>query len=465
MTPGKKAMLVLARAGMELSWRYAWVGFLMLLICHQVFPLLETAGVFITAIVLNQLSAKRNWLLYQSLLLEAAGLILFALLILYRLWYETVSFFSHTWINALFLDPKSLPQKFTLLLVLFCLLLIWRGGRALVKHPLEYEHVCIQFDKGVGLFILLLLVKFLIQEKADILVDGLALGFLVGAFFIFSLLSIFLSRKQPDVKKSFMTGYRGIGITLSILWLFVLFGSGVTFLCYPVLTQVADSSLAIAKNLSEPLVPVLVTILLFLFSPGKIRLRGDINTNNPELPADLVNASVNSWMTTFLNIVSMGLLVAIGIIALFFFGIFLKYLIRLLLGKNTQNNPHNITMSWVRYVAGWFFLLPVRVLQGLVAWLKRAENAAAVYAELLRWGHHSGFRLLSGETPNDYGNRLIQRFPDLRNEIAWIVDAFNKEIYGQVTIERHILLRLRSALRRMKHPRYWSSRIRTSFFQ
>ncbi len=28
---GKKALLVLARAGMEISWRYAWVGFLMLL--------------------------------------------------------------------------------------------------------------------------------------------------------------------------------------------------------------------------------------------------------------------------------------------------------------------------------------------------------------------------------------------------------------------------------------------------
>ena len=32
MTPGKKTLLILARAGMELSWRYPWVGFLMLLI-------------------------------------------------------------------------------------------------------------------------------------------------------------------------------------------------------------------------------------------------------------------------------------------------------------------------------------------------------------------------------------------------------------------------------------------------
>ena len=60
MTSGKKVLLVLARAGMEVSWRYAWVGFLMLLICQRVFPLAEAAGAFIIAIILNRLSANHN---------------------------------------------------------------------------------------------------------------------------------------------------------------------------------------------------------------------------------------------------------------------------------------------------------------------------------------------------------------------------------------------------------------------
>ena len=229
MTSGKKALLVLARAGMEMSWRYAWVGFLMLLICHRVFPLAEAAVAFVMAILLNRLSANHNWRLYQNLLLEGAGLVLFSLLILYRLWYETFAFFSFTWLSVLFQNPMSLPHKCMLLLILFCLLLIWRGGRTLVKSPMDYHHVCIQFDKGIGLFMLLLLVKFLIQEKAGILINGLALGFLVCAFFIFSLLSIFLVRKQPDLEKSFMTGYHGIGIILSLTSLIVFFGSGAAF--------------------------------------------------------------------------------------------------------------------------------------------------------------------------------------------------------------------------------------------
>ncbi len=248
MTSGKKALLVLARTGMEMSWRYAWVGFLMLLICHRVFPLGEAAGAFIMAIALNRLSTNHNWRLYQSLLLEGAGLVLFSLLILYRLWYESFSFFSFTWLSVFFQDPMARPHTYMLLLIFFCLLLIWRGGRALVKNPMDYHHVCIQFDKGIGLFILLLLVKFLIQEKAGILVDGLAIGFLVCAFFIFSLLSIFLVRKQPDIEKSFMTGYHGIGITLSLTSLIILFGSGATFFFYPTLTQVADSLQVLLKD-------------------------------------------------------------------------------------------------------------------------------------------------------------------------------------------------------------------------
>jgi hypothetical protein len=465
MTPDKKALLVLARAGMEMSWRYAWVGFLTLLICHRVFPLAEAAGAFVMAIILNRLPVNHNWRLYQSLLLQAAGFVFFSLLILYRLWYETFSFFSVTWLSALFQDPKSLSHKFTFLLILFCLLLIWRGGRTLVKSPMDYDYVCIQFDKGIGLFILLLLVKFLIQEKADILVDGLALGFLVCAFLIFSLLSIFLARKQPDVEKSFMTGYQGIGITLSLISLLVLFGSGAIFFFYPILTQVADSSLTIVKSIAEPLVPVLVTILLFLFSPGKIRLRGNIDTNNPELPADLVNTPISNWMVTLLSTVSTGLLVAIGIIALFFFGLFIRYLLRLLLKRNTQNMPKNMALSWIRYVVGWFIWLPVHIRQGLISLLKRAESAASVYAGLLRWGHRSGLRLLPGETSAEYGDRLMQHFPDLRNEITWIIDAFNREIYGQMATDRNLLFRLRSAQRRMRRLRYWPSRIRICFSQ
>ena len=124
MTSGKKALLVLARAGMEMSWRYAWVGFLMQLICHQIFPLAETAGAFVMALLLNRLFADHNWRLYQSLLLEGTCIVLFSLLILYRLWYEAFSFLSFNWLSVLFQDPMARPHRYMLLLILFCVLLM-----------------------------------------------------------------------------------------------------------------------------------------------------------------------------------------------------------------------------------------------------------------------------------------------------------------------------------------------------
>ena len=464
MRSGKKALLVLARAGMEISWRYAWVGFLMLLICRRIFPLAETAGAFVMAILLNRLFATHNWRLYQNLLIEGAGLVLFLLLLLYRLWYESFSFFSLTWLNILFQDPPARPHRYLSLLILFCLLLIWRGGRALVKSPMDYHHVCIQFDKGIGLFMLLLLVKFLIQEKTGVLVDGLALGFLVGAFFIFSLLSIFLVRKQPDIEKSFMSGYHGIGITLSLISLIVLFGSGATFFFYPTLTQVADSLQVLLKDAAGPMLPIFVAILVFFFAPGKMRDGvGEIAGSMSDMSGFSAPA-VGRWEALLLKGISLGLMVIIGILAAGLIGLLIRYLLRLLLKKNTQSiSP--VSLSWIRDVARWFTLLPVRVWQAFISLLEGAESAALVYTGLLSWGRRSGVRRLPGETPAEYGNRLMRHFPDLSNEIAWIIDAFNREIYGQMTTDRNILFRLRSAQRRMKRLKYWPSRIKTCFSQ
>lgn len=462
MTPGKKTLLVLARAGMEMSWRYAWVGFLLLLICQRIFPLAETAGVFVTAIVLNRLSATNNWRLYQGLLLKVVGIVLFSLLLLYRWEYESFSFFSMAWLKVLFQDPAGRPHRYMLLLIAFCVSLIWRGGGMLVKSPMDYHHVCIQFDKGIGLFTLLLLVKFLVQEKAGILLHGLAIGFLVGAFFIFSLLSIFLAREQPDVEKSFMTGYHGIGITLSLASLIILFGSGATFFFYPVLTQVADSLQVLLKDVSEPMTPVFVAILLFLFAPGKMRSDVGGTTDSLTDMSGFSAPTVGRWEALLLKGIGLGLMLIIIVVAAGLFSLLLRYLLRLMLKQDTRKSSR-ISLSWVRDVTRWVVLLPARVRRFLISLLKGAESAASVYTGLLRWGKFSGVHLLPGETPAEYGKRLVRYFPDLSDEITRIIDAFNRETYGRMTTDRHTLIRLLSARRRMKRLRYWPPRIKNCF--
>jgi hypothetical protein len=97
---------------------------------------------------------------------------------------------------------------------------------------------------------------------------------------------------------------------------------------------------------------------------------------------------------------------------------------------------------------------------GLLFLLRRIDSAAAVYAGLLRWGRRSGVPAVASETPLEYGTRLMQRFPQLQTEIETIIEAFNREIYGQIQSEQRILTRIRTARRRMRNPRHWPSRMR-----
>jgi len=160
--------------------------------------------------------------------------------------------------------------------------------------------------------------------------------------------------------------------------------------------------------------------------------------------------------------ISLGFMVIVGIIAAVLFGFFIRYLLRRLNKQHSQHGPL-ISLSWLQDMLRWFILLPVRFWRTLISLLGKAESAASVYTGLLNWGRRSGMHLLSSETPAEYGNRLIRHFPDLGNEITCIIDAFNREIYGQITTDDNILLRLRSAQRRMKRLRHWPSRIKTSF--
>jgi hypothetical protein len=57
----------------------------------------------------------------------------------------------------------------------------------------------------------------------------------------------------------------------------------------------------------------------------------------------------------------------------------------------------------------------------------------------------------------------MQRFPQLQTEIETIIEAFNREIYGQIQSNQRILTRIQTAQRRMRNPRHWPPRMRAWF--
>jgi hypothetical protein len=321
--------------------------------------------------------------------------------------------------------------------------------------------VCLQFDKGLGAFFLLLLIKFMVQEKGGIRLEDALTRYLLFAFFTFSLIAISLSRNQNDVQKKFRPGYHGIGILVSFVSV-VLIGSAVLIvLSLPYLTLMADSAQSVLKETTEPMGPVLVNFIRFIFSIGGygngsgVQVTSGSNGNQLYPDAEIGGTQVIGWI----------LLGGIGLIALGLCGYLVHLLVRWLLKRNTMNKFKYQPMFLISELHSMIGAICLCVWNGLLFLFNRIDSATAVYVGMLRWGRRSGVYAVLGETPIEYGSRLRHHFPELKEEIEVIIDTFNMEVYGNIVIDEWLLSRILSARHKMRSPRYWLLRLRRWFFQ
>jgi len=457
--PGKKALLILSCGGMEITWRYAWAFFLTLLILNRSFPLPETLVVFGMASLVTLAAGYKNWRLYQSLSLHIAGFTIAWLLSAHRFFYRHMPLSSTSWIADWFKQLQELQQGLIQLLFFACLLLFWLGARAMVKRQNSYFPVCFQFDKGLGALFLLLLIKFMVQEKGGILLEDPVTGYLLFAFFTFSLIAISLSRNQSKVEKAFRSGYHSIGIVLGFVSIVFISSAVLALLLLPYLTLMADSAQSVLKETAAPMGPVVENWIRFIFSIGRRRRDSNLFGTSDAIGDQLYPDSEIGWAQGLGWI----LLGVIGLIALGFCGYLIRLLIRWLLKRNTidkSKQPPMTLLTGLFAIIGAIFQL---AWNGLLFLLKRIDSAAAVYAGMLRWGRRSGLPAVACETPVEYGERLKQWFPRLKTEIEMIIEAFNREIYGQIPPDKRALTGIQSAQGRMRNPRHWPSRMRAWF--
>ena len=452
----QKTLLVLSCGGMEFTWRYAWAFFILLSILNRPFPLPETLAVFSMGSLVTLVAGYKNWRLYQSLSLHIACFTIAWLLSTHRFFYRHMPLSNISWMADWFEHLQELQQGFIQLLFFACLLLFWLGARALVKRPPTYVPVCLQFDKGLGALFLLLLIKFMAQEKGGVLLEDPVTGYLLFAFFTFSLIAISLSRNQSKVEKAFRPGYHSIGIVLGFVSI-VLIGSAVlAVLLLPYLTLMADSAQSVLKETVAPMGPVVENWIRFIFSIG--RHRRDINLfgTSDSIGDQLYPEPEIGWSQGFGWIV-LGL---IGLMALGVCGYLIRRLVRWLLKRNTINKSKQPPMILISMLLSMLGAILLGVWKGMLFLLKRIDSAAAGYAGMLRWGRRSGLPAAASETPVEYGERLTQRFPRLKTEIEMIIEAFNREIYGQFPPDEMALAGIQSAQGRMRNPRHWPLRLR-----
>jgi hypothetical protein len=460
-----KSLLLFVSGCMELSWLYAWANFLTASISHRPFPPLGAVAVFILGTGITLLSKEKGWWVISILFLQILGFIFSALSILYFFNGLTNPFLSYVWVMEFFISLRGAWEWLITVLLVFLTLCFWIGGLTLAKKSMTYSKTCSRFDLGLVAFFLLFLIKLLLLEKGGIKSEDPASQFMIFPFFIFSLSAIGLARKQGSLQKNFLSGYQGIGVILIFVMAVLIFGGGLTLFFLPFLSLVAESGYGILKMASKPLGYIFVQFIRFLFMGHALR------PENPSSPPSEGIEGLNppaggGWWPEFIEkIVSWGLWIALGLILLLVFSLTMYYLLRWLFSKTPASPQKKESLwfwilSWLIRFRDFLLSLPKRGIYGKQGY----KGAIRIYWTLLSWGRHSGLPHFLSETPNEYGQRLNRQFPSLKEEFDLIIEAFNLEFFGGISLDKEPLAKSLSAWRRLRSPLLWPYRLKNRLF-
>jgi hypothetical protein len=443
MKKDRGALLFLAHGGMELSWRFAWVSFLMICIAHQPFPLPEAIGTFLLAAALSRVVRGKGLRVISILGLHIIGFLLAASRIIYSFNYRAYSYFDTGWLLAFLGRTRDSLGWLILVMILVFALLFWLAGVALARRSTAHLSICIRFDYGVAAFFCLFILKSLLLVKWGIEVRGPAPLLLLFSFFIFSLLAIGLARNSDHARRDFLAGYKGVGILVSFTVVVLAVGAGLVLLFMPYLSTAAEAGYGVLKSAAGPLIPILERVLLFLFgkSGQQEPLFPSIDRGEPRyIPSD----ESSWWSEPVLKILgggSLGLGLLLGLILC---ALGAWYLLRWLFSR-TSKEALGRRFKWT------------------LQRLKGYRDAVQLYRALLKWGRRSGLPHLLRETPAEYGSRLQKQFPSLTGDIRRIVEAFNLVVYGEVALNDEQMILAKRSWRRLRSSRYWPARLKSWF--
>jgi len=455
-----RALLLLVSAGMELCYLYAWATFISTSIFYQTFPFPEAVGSFVLAGALTLLSAGRGWRVIYILGIQGVGFITALLGMVKVLDFWSNPILNQAWFVKYYgSSPGAVIWLIGLLVLWVCV--FWAGGVGLARRPRDYFTVCSRFDRGLVAFFLLYVTTFLLRVKGSIHIAGPMPEFFLFPFLIFGLLAIGLTRNRSGEPRDFLQGYGGIGVIVSFSVVVLLVGAGLVLFCLPYLTMAAEEGYGILKAAAGPIGSLLLKILRFIFGGKLGPSRALPERKQASMPEPgLTPQGPTPW---WLELLGYGLLVLVGVLFLIIVGVALYYLYRWLISRTPVSRENQSPL----YLISLFFERLQHLLRSfwraLLLKVTGCTNAVQLYAALIRWGRHSGLHHIPSETPAEYGLRLKHRFPPLKTDIGSIIDAFNKEVYGEIILNKQQLAMIQSSWRRLRNPLRWPSRMKSWF--
>ena len=390
----KNTLLLIAGAGMELCWLYAWVAFLFLSIFHQYFSLFSLVLMFGFGFAATWFHRDRGWrrihVLIFHLLIFVAGLFI----VLYLQGRPYSFFMDFTGLLHWLKGPKEALQWLFLVLLLILMGIVWKRGSTLAFHPLTQETVYNRFDLGIAAFFVLLIIKTLLAVKGGIVITQLKVQWLFFPYFIFGLLAIGVIRSGNAADKDYVAGFQKMGVMLSFTVVILLLGTCLSLLFYSHLTTGAEHLSVVLKKGAAPMVPVFIAVIRFLFGPRHHAGQGETGSfgaHEPDLSALAESGKDPGIMEEILKWASGGF-IAILLIAGVCFGAWLLW--KYLLTKTTPVAKEKIRR------------------RSVLAWILALKNIIGIcrkkIVRLIK-GHVSGMELLC--LPPDMGasQRYIPR--------------------------------------------------------
>ncbi len=453
MNKRKERLLLAAGAGMELSWLYAWATLTANLTIDRPFPLIEALGAFVLAVILSLYSRNRGWRIISILGLQIVGFVVASCSFLYILDYFSEPLFSRKWLMEISRIPTDSHQTVVLVLGLAGALVFWAQGVAFALRSTSYNTICSRFDIGITAFFVLMVFNILVFK-----LPNPQANVLLFPFFIFSLLSLGLARNGDDGKKDFISGYRGVGVVISFLVVVLFLGAGSVSLVLPYLARIAEMGYGILKSTLGPLAPFFMRFFRAAYDH-------ELDLNKlPGMPEDSPLTGMQSQPgEDALHWIFLGSGSLFGLIGAIILGWGIWHLFRWLLSKTPVDERRQGKWNPVQWLLAWLKLV-LSFIQKKILWrIRRYRKASGLYAGLLDWGRKSGLPSSPSETPVEYSWRLGQVFPVVEKEIRSIVEVFNEEVYGEITVNPQNLAASRTALRRLRSPALWPTRLKTWF--
>lgn len=460
----RKGMLwYLVNGAMELSWFLGWAMFLSLVTMHRPFPFFETIAAFTLAGFVGRFSTGKGWRIVSVLVIWMLGLVCAALLMIHGIYYDAHPLFQGGWLEVFWDGPRNLSEGLILSMNLLLILILCASGVAFARRPMGYVHTCNRFDLGLGTFFALFIIKLVALTKGEAMAeDSLSLLF-VFPFILFGLLSVGMARMRGrNATKTFLPGFRGIGVILSFIAAVLLGTGGLLLFFLPGLTAAAQMGYHALAVAGRPLVPVLIAILLFIFGPHGNR-PAEVARNAPSPLADLdkiVSQTPSWWMAWLEKILNWGFLGLMLLVLVIGSAVVLYFVVKWLLSR-TEESGRQATPISARFTAwrNYWVEFSRKIIRGVMGYPRVAE----LYGALLAWADRSGCPHDRGETPLEFGMRLNSRFPACKPPVDFIIGAYNQEVYGETVLDGTTVAGANSAWHFLRSPRRWPSRLKNWF--